>query len=229
VLVALRRVPVPDRLPLPDGGTYELPDYDRRALAIETDLLLDWYWPATKGSPVPDDVRSQFRSLWDDAFEGLAEMPRGWLLRDFHSPNLMWLPERQGIARVGLLDFQDALRGPWAYDLVSLLQDARLDVPATLEVHLFEHYCREVGRAESDFDRQAFALAYAALGAQRNTKILGIFARLARRDGKPQYLRHNPRIWGYLARDLEHPALAALAQWYDCHFQPSLRANAPAV
>jgi aminoglycoside/choline kinase family phosphotransferase len=115
------------------------------------------------------------------------------------------------------------VRGPVAYDLVSLLQDARVDVPPALEAVLFEHYCAAVAAREPAFDREAFAFAYAALGAQRNTKILGIFARLARRDAKPGYLKHVPRIWGYLARDLEHPRLEALKRWYDLHFPPPLR------
>ncbi|MEQ1711202.1 MAG: phosphotransferase, partial [Hyphomicrobium sp.] len=138
---------------------------------------------------------------------------------------LMWLPQRPGVANVGILDFQDAMTGPWAYDVVSLLQDARLDVAPDLEAHLFEHYCTAAASAEPGFDRDAFAFAYAALGAQRNTKILGIFARLARRDGKTQYLRHIPRIWGYLARDLRHPGLAGLAAWYDQYMPAADRAR----
>jgi aminoglycoside/choline kinase family phosphotransferase len=110
------------------------------------------------------------------------------------------------------------MAGPWAYDLVSLLQDARVDVPPTLESELFDHYCDRVAAIEPDFDRTSFAHAYAALGAQRNTKILGIFARLARRDDKPAYLQHMPRIWRYLDRDLANPALAPLQAWYDRHF-----------
>jgi aminoglycoside/choline kinase family phosphotransferase len=110
------------------------------------------------------------------------------------------------------------MAGPWAYDLVSLLQDARIDVPPTLESELFDHYCDRVAAIEPDFDRTSFAHAYAALGAQRNTRILGIFARLARRDDKPAYLQHMPRIWRYLDRDLANPALAPLQAWYDRHF-----------
>ncbi len=150
-------------------------------------------------------------------------MPRTWVLRDFHSPNLMWRPERTGLARVGILDFQDAVQGPWAFDLVSLLQDARLDVPAGLEKELFDYYCERVRSFDPHFDAADFAYAYAALGAQRNTKIIGIFARLARRVGKPVYLQHIPRIWRYLERDLAHPSLSSLRGWYDRHFPPSVR------
>jgi aminoglycoside/choline kinase family phosphotransferase len=116
------------------------------------------------------------------------------------------------------------MRGPPAYDLVSLLQDARTDVAPELEARLFDHYCAAVARTETGFDRDAFAFAYAALGAQRNTKILGIFARLAKRDGKPQYLRHIPRLWRYLERDLKHPELAPLKDWYDRHLPAKARA-----
>ncbi len=113
--------------------------------------------------------------------------------RDYHSPNLLWLPDRKGIARVGVLDFQDALLGPAAYDVVSLLQDARVDVPETLEDALVSRYMTGRRAADRDFDLGQFVELYALMGAQRATKILGIFARLARRDGKPQYLRHQPR------------------------------------
>jgi aminoglycoside/choline kinase family phosphotransferase len=136
------------------------------------------------------------------------------VLRDFHSPNLLWLPEREGIERVGLLDFQDALIGPPAYDLASLLQDARVDVPEMVEISQLGRYARARHQADPNFDAAAFVKTYAALATQRATKILGIFARLNRRDGKAQYLRHMPRVWGYLQRSLEHPALAPLKAWY---------------
>jgi tRNA threonylcarbamoyl adenosine modification protein YjeE len=218
-LVTLRHTgPPPRALPLTDDATHALSDFDRRALSIEAELLVDWYWPAVKGEPIPPPARDEFIALWTAQFDWLTSLRKGWVLRDYHSPNLMWMPDRQGIARVGVLDFQDAMAGPWAYDLVSLLQDARVDVPSTLESELFDHYCDRVAAIEPDFNRTSFAHAYAALGAQRNTKILGIFARLARRDGKPVYLQHMPRIWRYLARDLAHPSLAPLQAWYDRHF-----------
>jgi aminoglycoside/choline kinase family phosphotransferase len=136
------------------------------------------------------------------------------VLRDYHSPNLLWLPQREGIARIGLVDFQDALIGPAAYDVASLLQDARVDVPESMEMNLLGRYVRARLSQDRGFDTGAFTLLYATLAAQRATKILGIFARLQRRDGKPQYLRHMPRLWGYLQRSLAHPALAALKAWY---------------
>jgi tRNA threonylcarbamoyl adenosine modification protein YjeE len=222
-LVHLRRVPLPAELPLPDGTFYRLPRRDRAAFEIEIDLLLDWLWPEIKGEPAPAAVRAEFRAVWQPVMDRLLELPGGWFLRDYHSPNLIWLPQRQGMARVGILDFQDALNEHFAFDLVSLLQDARVDVPEALERELFDHYCERVAAGEPGFDRAQFAEAYAAFGAQRNTRLLGLWVRLLRRDGKPHYLQHMPRTWGYLARNLRHVALAPLAEWYERHFPLSVR------
>lgn len=224
-LAILHRRPVPPSIPLTNGTTYAIPRQDRGALSIEIELLPDWYWPALFGNPVPPEIRAEFLTLWNGLFDKLLALPTGWVLRDFHSPNLMWLPDRLGARRVGIIDFQDALVGPPAYDLVSLLQDARLDVPADLEAVMFAHYCEAAMIDQPRFDRAAFQFAYSALGAQRNTKILGIFARLARRDGKPGYLRHVPRLWRYLERDLAHPELSSLRAWFDRHLGPELRAR----
>ena len=151
-LIRLRSLPVPASLPLPDGASYTLPRRDRAAFEIEIELLLDWYWPAIKGAPAPPSVRAEFEALWTPVLDRLLALPGGWFLRDYHSPNLMWLPERQGIARVGILDFQDALNEHAAFDLVSLLQDARVTVPDALERELFGHYCAEIARQEPAFD-----------------------------------------------------------------------------
>jgi hypothetical protein len=159
-------------------------------------------------------------------FDRLAQEQPACVLRDFHSPNLLWLPHRIGLARVGIIDFQDAQRGSTGYDLASLLQDARVDVPEATEARLLEHYLREAGKADPAFDAEAFKFAYAALGAQRNTKILGIFVRLSRRDGKAQYLAHLPRIWRYVERNLRNPRLARLAAWYDRYFPAATRTGA---
>jgi hypothetical protein len=131
----------------------------------------------------------------------------------------MWLPQRRDIARVGLLDFQDAVIGSPAYDVASLAQDARVDIPEVLEVALLSRYVR-ARRSEPGFDAATFAKLYATFSAQRASKILGIFARLDRRDGKPQYLRHLPRVWGYLQRSLAHPGLASLRAWYEANVPP---------
>ena len=225
-LVALAAFPPPAAMPLPDGTTYTLPPMDHGALRIETELLLDWYWPALNGKPASQELREEFNRLWDGVFARIDAGPKGWALRDYHSPNLIALDERTPPRDVGIIDFQDALLGSRAYDLASLLQDARLDVPAPLEVDLLARYIAHAGANDPSFDAEDFRFSYAALCAQRNTKILGIFARLAKRDGKPQYLAHIPRLWGYLDRAFAHKGLAALKAWYAAHFPPAARAKA---
>lgn len=216
VLLALHAFELPATLPIAPGSDYALPSYDMDALLMEAELLLDWYLPRFDMELTPT-ARSAFVALWREALNpALASRPT-WVLRDFHSPNLLWLPDRPGVARVGLLDFQDAVLGPAAYDLASLLQDARVDVPEALEIALLGRYARVRRDSDQDFDTAGFVQMYATMAAQRATKILGIFARLDRRDGKPQYLRHIPRIWGYLQRALAHPSLAPLNGWYRVH------------
>jgi hypothetical protein len=209
---------LPERLPVAPHVEYRLPYYDIEAFLIEAELLLDWYL-VSADAPVRGGVREEFITLWREALEPAIEAPATWVLRDFHSPNLLWLPGRENVARIGLLDFQDALMGPGVYDVASLLQDARVDVPESLEVALLSRYAR-ARLYDQRFDAAAFARLYATLAAQRATKILGIFARLDRRDGKPQYLRHMPRLLRYLQRSLAHPDLAALKDWYAAHVLP---------
>ena len=216
VLVELHRQPAAATLTVAPGIEYRLPPYDIDAFLIEAELLLDWYVPH-RGGTVSAAARSEFTALWRDALSHAYDQPATWVLRDYHSPNLLWLPEREGLARVGLLDFQDALMGPAAYDLVSLLQDARVDVPDAMEIALLGRYVKARLDADPEFPTSAFVQLYVTLGAQRATKILGIFARLDKRDGKPQYLRHIPRIWRYLRRALIHPAMSDLKAWYDVH------------
>jgi aminoglycoside/choline kinase family phosphotransferase len=190
-----------------------MPAYDIDAFLIEVELLLEWYLPR-QGIVVTDDARADFVGYWRDALQSVLDAPPTWVLRDFHSPNLLWLPGRKELARLGVLDFQDAVMGPPAYDLASLLQDARVDVPEAVEVALLGRYVRQRRTADADFDPGAFIRSYVTLAAQRASKILGIFARLDVRDGKPQYLRHIPRISSYLQRSLGHPSLEALNEWY---------------
>ncbi len=220
VLAALHRLDLPATLPVAPNIEHTLPPYDIGAFLIEAELLIDWYLPHQGLPPTSPEQRELFRSLWTEALKGPMAMKPVWTLRDFHSPNLMWLPEREGLARVGLLDFQDALMGPPAYDLVSLAQDARVDVPEELELSLVGRYAKARREADPHFDVRGFAGSYAILGAQRATKILGIFARLDKRDRKPHYLRHMPRIWSYLDRCLAFPDLAGLKAWYETHVPP---------
>jgi N-acetylmuramate 1-kinase len=216
VLISLHRRKLPETLSIAPHLAYRLPRYDIDAFLIEAELLLDWYLPS-HDAPPSEEAREYFAVLWRKALEPALAAPPTWVLRDYHSPNLLWLDDREDVARIGVLDFQDALIGPGAYDVASLLQDARVDVPETLEVALLSRYVRARLKDDHHFDTAGFTALYATLAAQRATKILGIFARLDRRDGKPQYLRHMPRLWDYLQRALAHPALATLADWYSAN------------
>ncbi|HXZ21728.1 MAG TPA: tRNA (adenosine(37)-N6)-threonylcarbamoyltransferase complex ATPase subunit type 1 TsaE [Pseudolabrys sp.] len=219
LLAELHRNYLGDVLAVEPGVEYRLPRYDMDAFLVEVELLLDWYLPKLEAR-IADAKREAYRRLWHDALSPLMDGTQTWVLRDFHSPNLLWLPEREGTGRIGLLDFQDAVIGPPAYDVASLLQDARVDISEMMEIALLSRYTRARLAASAAFDAPRFALAYATLAAQRASKILGIFARLERRDRKPQYLRHLPRVWAYLQRSLAHPELAQLAAWYRTNVPP---------
>lgn len=215
-LVCLHTQELPPSLPVAPGVEHALPRYDMEALMIEAELLLDWYLPF-RGIALAASAREEFVRRWRSALIPAIEAPRTWTLRDLHSPNLLWLDERAGVARVGLLDFQDAVLGPHAYDVVSLVQDARVDVPEEMEIALLGHYAKGRKASDAAFEPASFIELYSLLGAQRATKILGIFARLQQRDGKPHYLAHMPRVWRYLQRSLSHAGLADLKAWYESH------------
>lgn len=196
-----------------DSGSYSVPPYDREAMLIEAELLLDWYLPYVTGKAVEESDRSAFRAAWNTVLDRLDGCETSIVLRDYHSPNIIWRPEQQGLDRLGVIDFQDALIGPAAYDVASLALDARVTIPPEVERSTVEAYAT-ARAAAGTFDREAFEAAYAIMATQRNSKILGIFVRLDRRDGKPAYLRHLPRIREYLARTLVHPALAEVRELY---------------
>lgn len=200
----------------------DLAPYNETRLIDEAQLFTDWYLPALTGRDTPTNIRQAFRFLFGILAPevGMDSTPdrRILVLRDFHAENLIWLPERSGSARLGLLDFQDAVAGHPAYDLVSLLEDARRDVDPELAEAMLQRYI-----AGSGVDDAAFRRAYAILGAQRNIRIIGIFTRLWKRDGKPHYQAFMPRMWGLLERDLAHPALADLRGWIDAMVPPDLR------
>lgn len=220
VLIALHASTLPATLPVSPRIEHQIPPYDLEAFMIEIELMLDWYLPHRGVKPFLPPLREYFTGLWRTALTDVVATPPTWVLRDFHSPNLLWLAEREGVARVGLLDFQDAVMGPPAYDVASLLMDARVDVSPELELALLSRYAVGRSAANPAFDPDEFARHYVVLGAQRATKILGIFARLAQRDGKPQYLAHLPRVWNYLTRALSHPSLAKLKSWYQANVPP---------
>lgn len=217
VLAHLHAQTLPDTIPGPQDEPYRIPPYDLDALLIEIELLVDWYAPHIAKVSIASGHRASFVNLWRHAANEVAGAKPTWTLRDFHSPNLLWLAGRAGTARVGLLDFQDCVMGHPAYDVVSLLQDARVTVSDELELRLLGHYAQLRRAKDQAFDMAAFARAYALLGAQRATKILGIFARLDRRDNKPGYLAHIPRVRRYLRKNLAHPALDAVRQWHETH------------
>jgi len=201
------------RLEAAPGIVHEVPPFDRDAMSIEVELLVDWYVPYAMGRPAGDSLRAGFKAAWNGAFDRLERAEKGLMLRDFHSPNIIWRGERQGQDRLGIVDFQDALIGPSAYDVASLAMDARVTVPPEIEQAAVDAYVAARKKA-GKFDEAAFAEAYAIMAAQRNSKILGIFVRLNERDGKPAYLKHLPRIRNYLERALAHPALVELRDLY---------------
>jgi N-acetylmuramate 1-kinase len=203
-----------------DPLTAVLPPYDETRLLNEAALLVDWFLPATAEAPVASGVREDYLAAWRRVLPVAMAVAPTLVLRDYHVDNLLLLSERQAIAACGLLDFQDAVIGPASYDLVSLLEDARRDVSPSLAATMIERYL--VGFPS--IDRGQFMASYAVLGAQRNCKIVGIFTRLWKRDGKPQYLPHIPRVWRLIEHDLRHPALAPVADWLARHIPPARRA-----
>jgi aminoglycoside/choline kinase family phosphotransferase len=196
----------------------DIPPYDEAAMTREVGLFADWYAPAVGLEIDTDGFCRAWRQAWGDVLS-IVECKPVLVLRDYHADNLMVLNGRQGL---GILDFQDALAGHPAYDLVSLLQDARRDVAPALEEEMLQRYYAAAKVA----DRDRFRAHYEILGAQRNTKILGIFTRLWKRDGKPHYLPFQPRVWAYLERNLAHPALAPVRGWFDANVPAEQRAAA---
>ena len=195
-LIDLHRQPVP-----PD-----LRRYDADWMLDDARLFLE----SLADGVAEASMTTEFETAWRGPLEEAAAGPQALCLRDFHAGNLMWLPARDHLGRVGLLDFQDARLGPAAYDLVSLLQDARRDLANGLEGAMVARYLQ----ASTGLDEAAFSTAYPVLGAQRAVRIIGVFHRLARRDGKPAYLSHLPRVWRHLHRNLAHPVLAPVRDWF---------------
>ncbi|MDB5406771.1 MAG: Aminoglycoside phosphotransferase [Rhodospirillales bacterium] len=206
-----------------DPAAAQLPPYDEPRLLAEAALLVDWYLPAMSGETPPDSLREAYLDAWRAVLPHAASAATTLVLRDYHVDNLLHLPQRPGVAACGLLDFQDAVLGPSSYDLVSLLEDARRDVAPALAERMIERYLA----AFPAVDRAGFLASYAVLGTQRNCKIVGIFTRLWRRDGKPQYLPHIARVWRLIERDLAHPALAPVADWLADNIPSELRGIPP--
>ncbi|MDP6119861.1 MAG: phosphotransferase [Rhodospirillales bacterium] len=218
LLINLHRRPPTEVIP---AG---LAPYDDTRLLDEALLLTDWYMPAVLGGATGDTARREYADAWLATFPAVHAQPRTLVLRDYHVDNLMGLAGRDGIRACGLLDFQDAVAGPAAYDLVSLLEDARRDVGAELAADMLVRYLG----ALPALNQTSFKAAYAILGAQRHAKVIGIFTRLDRRDGKSNYLVHIPRVWRLLEEALAHPALAGVAAWLERHVPPEARQTPPA-
>ena len=191
---------------------HHIPDFDRMAMKIETRLLTDWYLPWKRGAPASDDEKREYGEIWDGLIDLLQTSETNLLLRDFHSPNIIWRGDREGLDRIGLIDFQDAMIGPTAYDLASIVQDARVTISPELQARLLSHYL-DGRRNTPSFEETAFLKAFAIMSAQRNCKLAGIWVRLLERDGKPGYMQHMPRTFRYLGAALSHPELAPLRDW----------------
>ncbi len=200
---------------LPGGAAYRVPPYDREALLIEVSLFPDWFGAQSSEPAFPKDGREEFLAVWGALLGTIANPHSTWTLRDFHSPNILWQEGAEGLARVGIIDFQDALLGHPAYDVASLAQDARVPLRAEDEALLKQRYIAGRRAADAAFDVPAFERAYAILGLQRATKVLGIFTRLALAEGKPGYQRHRVHLKALIRRTLADPVLSPLRLWYE--------------
>ena len=195
----------------PDAAAIDLPLYDRNLFIQEALLLTDWYAPVIRNNTTSAEMRHSYISIWQEILDSLPEPAHSLVLRDFHVDNLMRVPPGIGISGCGLLDFQDAVIGPMAYDLVSLLEDARRDINPNLVVSMIQRYHEAMPLLEVE----NFRRWYHVLGAQRHCKVAGIFLRLLLRDGKSDYVRHIPRVIHLLEQKFDVPELLPLRQWLD--------------
>ena len=193
--------------------------YAEDALIEAAMLLPEWYLPEVTGKPTPPEETTAYVAAWKECLATLPATGETLLLRDYHKDNLLWLPARSGVKACGLLDFQDAQRGHPSYDLVSLIEDARRDVAPGVHAACLQRYIMQAGIADAAGFRTGFAL----MSAQRHARIIGLFVRLMRRDGKPDYLPHLPRVWRMFERSLQHEALSPLRHWVDRLLPPPLR------
>ena len=188
-------------------------------LLEEVGRLHAWYLPLVGAPALATGDVATYEKIWRDALPSIWDAPTSLTLFDYHVDNLMLVPGRSGIEACGILDFQDAVAGPVTYDLMSLLEDARRDVDPALVAEMKRRYLAAFPALNAD----AFATSWAIMAAQRHMRVIGTFARLKLRDHKPHYLQHIPRLWRYMEKCLEHPALAELKSWLDVHVPPSLR------
>jgi aminoglycoside/choline kinase family phosphotransferase len=212
-LIQLHEVSAPSNIP---AGT---PPYDMDALLKEVMLFVDWYLPAITNEKTSPALRASYEAAWRSAFIHVADARETLVLRDYHVDNLMWLPDRNSTERCGLLDFQDAVVGARAYDVMSLIEDARRDIPDMIREEMISRYLDVFPDLSGADLRRDIAI----LGAGRHAKVIGIFTRLSARDYKSQYLHHISRVWRLLERDLMHPALSDVADWFNQNVPHDLR------
>jgi tRNA threonylcarbamoyl adenosine modification protein YjeE len=211
-LADFHRRPVPERLEIADGQYHTVPCFERETLKFECEVLLDWHLPWRRGEPASDCERHAYLEIWDHLIDELQAAEKQLVMRDYHSPNLLWLAERKGFDRIGMIDFQDAIIGPSSYDVVSITQDARVTVPRALKERLLDIYM-EARAAGGPFDRDAFLKSHAIMSAQRACRLNGLWVRLMNRDHMPGYMRHMPRTLWHLGMAFEHPVTAPLRDW----------------
>jgi aminoglycoside/choline kinase family phosphotransferase len=213
VLIDLHKRPAAESIPT------SLPSYGNGRLLDEAFLAPQWTYRAFTGAPASEAVRRAYGDIWLQLFPLIHSGPKTLVLRDYHVDNLLWLEGRLGIKACGLLDFQDAVAGHPAYDLMSLLEDARRDLGPGVKAKMMERYLS----AFLDIDRDSFTSVFAILATQRHAKVIGIFTRLCQRDGKPDYLVHIPRVWALLEAALENPVLSHMKDWFDSNMPTSMR------
>ncbi len=218
LLVFMHGLTWPAEVELPDGSSFRIPHYDQEALLVEASLFPDWFGGQGGEPAFPPRERSAFLGAWAEVLGKVDAAPATWVMRDFHSPNILWRPDAEGIARVGVIDFQDALIGHPAYDVASLVQDARVTLTHEQEAWLKSRYVARRREQDPAFDATTFESAVAVMGLQRATKVLGIFTRLALAEGKPGYQRHRQRLKHLIRSNLRHPVLSKLRVWYEPYF-----------
>ncbi len=196
----------------------DVPEFDEQRMLQQVSLLPEWFIPLASGTEAEAALKHEYLELWREVLARLPEMKRVMVLYDFHAENIFWLPARKVPARAGLIDFQDAMTGPPAYDMVSFLEDARRDVDPGTAAKAIDYYLENTGISKEDF-----MAAYHIMGAQRNCRIVGTFARLAVRDNKPRYLSYMPRVWRHVENDLSHPLLAPVKDWMGRNIKPEWR------
>jgi aminoglycoside/choline kinase family phosphotransferase len=212
-LADFHRQPVPKRLEIENGEYHVLPSFERATLKFECEVLLDWHVPWRRGEAATEAERAEYLAIWDHLIDELQDVEKQLVLRDYHSPNLLWLAGRQGFGRVGVIDFQDAIIGPSSYDVVGITQDARVTVPRPLKERLLDLYI-EARTADGPFDRELFLKSHAIMSAQRACRLNGLWVRLLQRDNLPGYMRHMPRTLWHLGMAFEHPVTAPLRDWF---------------